>query len=85
VVAHQLTHPKPSAASPPVTVWPRSLSNAANALARLAHSRYRSLMLIEGPSWAKAPDVHPHSVDGALVSIAAMWRLPVLHSSDADE
>lgn len=54
-------------------------------VARLAHSRYRSLMLIEGPAASKGPDVHPHSVEGALVSIAAMWRLPVLHSSDADE
>jgi DNA excision repair protein ERCC-4 len=34
---------------------------------------------------ANAPDVHPHSVEGALVSIAAMWRLPVLHSMDVDE
>jgi ERCC4-type nuclease len=42
-------------------------------------------MLIEGPVPANAPDVHPHSVQGALVSIAAMWRLPVLHSTDVDE
>ena len=28
------------------------------------------------------PDVHPHAVQGALVSLAAMWRLPVLHTSD---
>jgi Fanconi anemia group M protein len=27
------------------------------------------------------PDVHPHALEGALVSLAAMWRLPVLHSS----
>jgi ERCC4-type nuclease len=30
------------------------------------------------------PDVHPHALEGALVSLAAMWRLPVLHSSDPD-
>jgi len=54
-------------------------------VARLAHSRYRSLLLVEGPVPSKVPDVHPHSVEGALVSIAAMWRLPVLHSADADE
>lgn len=54
-------------------------------VARLAHSRYRSLMLIEGLAASKGPDVHPHSVEGALASIAAMWRLPVLHSADADE
>jgi ERCC4-type nuclease len=54
-------------------------------VARRAHSRYRSLLLIEGAAPANAPDVHPHSVEGALVSIAAMWRLPVLHSVDADQ
>src|SRR5262249_20614827 len=54
-------------------------------VARLTHSQYRSVMLIEGPASANAPDVHPHSVEGALVSIAAMWRLPVLHSTDVDE
>jgi ERCC4-type nuclease len=54
-------------------------------VARLAQSRYRSVMLIEGPVRAGAPDVHPHSVEGALVSIAAMWRLPVLHSTDPGE
>jgi Fanconi anemia group M protein len=25
--------------------------------------------------------VHPHALEGALVSLAAMWRLPVLYSS----
>ena len=28
--------------------------------------------------------MHPHAVDGALVSLAAMWRLPVLHSLGAE-
>jgi Fanconi anemia group M protein len=54
-------------------------------VARLAHSCYRSLLLIEGPTPATIPDVHPHSVEGALVSIAAMWRLPMLHSSDSEQ
>ena len=31
------------------------------------------------------PDVHPHAVQGALVSLAAMWRLPVLHTSDPED
>lgn len=52
--------------------------------ARLAHSRYRSLLLIEGPPPASMPDVHPHALEGALVSLAAMWRLPVLHSRDPE-
>jgi ERCC4-type nuclease len=53
-------------------------------VARLAQSRYRSLLLIEGPASPSAPDVHPHAIEGALVSIAVMWRLPVLHAADAD-
>jgi Fanconi anemia group M protein len=54
-------------------------------VARLAHSGYRSLLLIEGPPPISIADVHPHSLEGALVSIAAMWRLPVLHSSDSEQ
>jgi DNA excision repair protein ERCC-4 len=54
-------------------------------VARLAHSRYRSLLLIDGPTAAVIPDVHPHSVEGALVSITAMWRVPVLHASDPEQ
>lgn len=41
-------------------------------VARLAHSRYRSLLLIEGPTPPSIPGVHPHSLEGALVSIASM-------------
>src|SRR2546427_3725243 len=53
-------------------------------VARLAHCRYRSLLLIEGPAPTSIPDVHPHAIEGALVSLAAMWRLPVLHSFDPE-
>ena len=53
--------------------------------ARLARDGRRTLMLIEGPPAASMPDVHPHAVQGALVSLAAMWRLPVLHTHDADD
>ena len=52
---------------------------------RLARDERRSLMLIEGPPAASMPDVHPHAVQGALVSLAAMWRLPVLHTSDPED
>lgn len=54
-------------------------------VARLAHSRYRSLLLIEGPTPASIPDVHSHALEGALISIAAMWRIPVLYSSDSEQ
>ena len=53
-------------------------------VARLAHSPFRSLMLIEGQASSTDPQVHPHSMEGALVSVAVMWRLPVLHSADAE-
>jgi ERCC4-type nuclease len=53
--------------------------------ARLARDGRRSLVLIEGPPAASMPDVRPHAVQGALVSLAAMWRLPVLHTVDADD
>jgi DNA excision repair protein ERCC-4 len=52
---------------------------------RLAHSPYQSLLLIEGPTSSSMPDVHHHSVEGALVSIAAIWRVPVLYSSDSEQ
>ena len=52
--------------------------------ARLAHSSYRSLLLLEGPRPPTMPDVHSHAVEGAVVSIAAMWRLPVLHSAEPE-
>jgi len=53
-------------------------------VARLAHSDHRALLLIEGPTPAAMPDVHPHALDGALTSLAGMWRLPVLHSDDPE-
>jgi Fanconi anemia group M protein len=53
--------------------------------ARLARDGHRTLMLIEGPPAASMPDVHPPAIQGALVSLAAMWRLPVLHAADADD
>jgi Fanconi anemia group M protein len=31
------------------------------------------------------PDVHPHAIQGAVVSLAAMWRLPVLHTAGPDD
>lgn len=52
---------------------------------RLAHSPHRSLVLIEGPLATPMPDVHPHAVQGAVVSLAAMWRLPVLHTSGPED
>ena len=40
---------------------------------------------LEGPKPAKMPDVHPHALKGAMVSLAVMWRLPVLHARDPED
>jgi DNA excision repair protein ERCC-4 len=50
--------------------------------ATLARSPHRPVVLLEGPRPRHMPDVHPHALKGALVSLAVMWRLPVLHARD---
>ena len=46
--------------------------------AALARSPHRPVVLLEGPKPLRMPDVHPHALKGAIVSLAVMWRLPVL-------
>ena len=53
--------------------------------ARLAQSPHRPVVLIEGPAPVRMPDVHPHALQGAIVSLAVMWRLPVLHANDPED
>ena len=53
--------------------------------ARLAQSPHRPVVLIEGPAPIRMPDVHPHALQGAVVSLAVMWRLPVLHADDPED
>lgn len=53
--------------------------------AALARSPYRAVLLLEGPKPRHMPDVHPHALKGALVSLAVMWRLPVLHARDPED
>ncbi len=31
------------------------------------------------------PDVHPHALKGAMVSLAVMWRLPVICARDPED
>ena len=38
-----------------------------------------------GPKPATMPKVHPHSLKGAIVSLAVMWRLPVLLARDPED
>jgi DNA excision repair protein ERCC-4 len=53
--------------------------------AALARSPHRPIVLLEGPKPAKMPDVHPHALKGAMVSLAVMWRLPVIHARDPED
>jgi DNA excision repair protein ERCC-4 len=53
--------------------------------AALARSPHRPIVLIEGPKPSEMPDVHPHALKGAMISLAVMWRLPVIQARDAEE
>lgn len=53
--------------------------------AALSRSPHRPVLLLEGPAPSRTADVHPNAVMGALVSLAVMWRLPVLHASTPED
>jgi ERCC4-type nuclease len=53
--------------------------------ASLARSPHRPIILIEGPRPPRMPDVHPHALKGALLSLAMMWRLPVICARDPED
>jgi DNA excision repair protein ERCC-4 len=53
--------------------------------AALARSPHRPMILLEGPKPSRMPDVHPHALKGAIVSLAVMWRLPVVHARDPED
>ncbi len=53
--------------------------------AKLARCPHRPIILIEGPRPARMPDVHPRALKGAVVSLAVMWRLPVLYARDPED
>lgn len=53
--------------------------------ARLARSPFRSIILIEGPRPLLMPDVDANALKGAAVSLALMWRLPLLHARDPED
>jgi DNA excision repair protein ERCC-4 len=53
--------------------------------AKLARCPHRPIILIEGPCPVRMPDVHPHALKGAIVSLAVMWRLPVLYARDPED
>lgn len=53
--------------------------------AALARSPCRPVVLLEGPKPVRMPDVHSHALTGAIVSLAVMWRLPVLRARDPED
>lgn len=53
--------------------------------AALAHGPHRPLILLEGPPPERVPDVHPHALEGAIASLAVMWRLPVLQARGPED
>jgi Fanconi anemia group M protein len=53
--------------------------------AAMAHSRLRTLFLIEGTEAVVTRAFHPHSIIGACLSLAVMWRQPLLFSRDPEE
>lgn len=53
--------------------------------AALAYGPHRPLIVLEGPAPERVPDVHPHALEGAMASLAVMWRLPVLHTRDPED
>lgn len=50
--------------------------------AALARCPHRPVILLEGPTPPCLPNVHPHALKGAVISLAVMWRLPVLYARD---
>ena len=53
--------------------------------AALARSPHRPIVLLEGPAPAHMPDVHAHALKGAILSLAVMWRLPVIHARNPED
>jgi DNA excision repair protein ERCC-4 len=53
--------------------------------AALARCPHRPVILLEGPTPPRLPDVHPHALKGAVISLAVMWRLPVLYARDPED
>jgi ERCC4-type nuclease len=53
--------------------------------AALARSPHRPVLLLEGPKPPRMPEVHPHALKGAIVSLAVMWRLPVIVARDPED
>lgn len=50
-----------------------------------ARSPLRTVFLLEGPGESELLKLHPHAILGACISLAVMWRLPLLISRSPEE
>jgi Fanconi anemia group M protein len=51
----------------------------------LARQDARGVFLLEGTLPPTAPRVHRHALTGAVISLAVMWRLPVLYARTPED
>lgn len=49
---------------------------------RLRNSHFRTIMIIEGDVFNTPYDIDTNAIQGALISIAISWQLPILFSKD---
>ncbi len=71
-----------SAADFAVSIVDGRLFRQARAMARTS---LRTLFLIESPGAEEACSLHPHALFGACISLALMWRQPVIFSRNPEE
>ena len=53
--------------------------------AALARSPHRPIVLLEGPAPDQMPDADARALKGAMLSLAVMWRLPVIQARSPEE
>ena len=51
----------------------------------MARTSLRTLFLIESPAAEESGPLHPHALFGACISLAVMWRQPVIQSRNPEE
>ena len=62
-----------------------STAGCSRRAAALAGSPHRPVILLEGPTPAQMPNVHPHALKAQSFLFAVMWRIPVVHARDPEK
>ena len=52
---------------------------------QMKHSRYRCMFLVEGNPYESEFDISRESVRGAVLSLQAIWYIPVLHTANLEQ